>query len=105
MVATDAILIDRGDTLSFTGTWTDEKGVALNLTGCTIAISEASPDSVKDEASVTITDAVHGTFQFRMDADLAEKAFWPHRWGYVRLAITSPNGDVDATPMIGIKVQ
>ena len=64
----------KGDTLSYSCSWKDSTGTAINLTGYTIA-SQVRATGFVGNLTVTITDAVNGLFT--LSATATQTATWP----------------------------
>lgn len=64
----------KGDTLSYSCSWKDSAGVAINLTGYTIN-SQVRATSFVGTLTTTITSAVNGLFT--LSATATETATWP----------------------------
>lgn len=64
----------KGDTLSYSCSWKDSSGAAINLTGYTLA-SQVRATSFVDTLTVTVTDAVNGLFS--LSATATQTATWP----------------------------
>lgn len=64
----------KGDTLSYSCSWKDSSGVAIDLTGYTVN-SQVRATSFVGTLTATITDAVNGLFT--LSATATETATWP----------------------------
>lgn len=64
----------KGDTLSYSCAWKDSSGVAMNLTGYTVA-SQVRAVGFVDNLTVTVTSAVNGLFT--LSATASQTALWP----------------------------
>lgn len=96
-----AIEVNKGECVHVQGTWTDDAG-PIDLTGRTLSIVEAYPPALTG-GTVTLTDAVAGEFEVRIDNPIAAQ-LRSGRVNWIRLAMTLPNGCPDTTPQIWITV-
>jgi hypothetical protein len=64
----------KGDTLSYACSWKDSSGVAINLTGYTLACQVRATNFV-DTLTTTVTSAVNGLFT--LSATATQTATWP----------------------------
>lgn len=92
------ILINRGSDLTFTGTWRDENGAAMNLTGWAIADYDTVL-VIQGKLTVSWINAALGTYTVTMQ--------WDDRIGssvQFRLKISSGTTDI-TSPLIKVDVQ
>lgn len=93
------ITINRGSDLTLTGTWRDEAGAAVNLTGWTIAVFEPHP-SVQ---AITVEWVNAALGQYRANLPWNDN-IRSGRFANFRLRIT--NGQEDrSSPQIWVVVQ
>ena len=69
--STDKTLqVTRGSCIDFDVDFTDPDGVAIDITGMTIAVAEAS-DPVLEQFTITMPDAANGVAHFHMEETVA----------------------------------
>ena len=93
------ITINRGSDLIFTGTWRDESGEAVDLTGWEIAVFE--PNHLGGDMTVEWIDAAAGTYEARLEWN---DSIPSGRVASFRLRISSGEQD-RSSPLIIIGVQ
>ena len=98
-----AIEISKGECLRVQGTWTDETGTPIDLTGRTLSISEAYPPALAG-GTVTVTDAAAGEFEVFIDAETMGKAGMG-RVNWLRLEMTLPGGCPDTSERFWVEVK
>ena len=97
-----AVEISKGECLRVQGTWTDETGTPIDLTGRTMSISEAYPPALMT-GSVTVTDAAAGEFEVFVDAGTMAKAGMG-RTNWLRIAMALPRGCPDTSERFWVEV-
>lgn len=67
----------QGDTLTITGTWTDSSGVAIDLTGYTIAsqVRVVTGTTFVDTLTATVVNTATGSFS--LSATATQTSSWP----------------------------
>lgn len=98
-----AIEITRGECLRVQGTWTNEDGSPIDLTGRVLSISEAYPPALM-AGTVTVTDAEQGKFELFVDAETMTKAGMG-RTNWLRLAMELPGGCPDTSERFWVEVK
>ena len=98
----NAIEISKGECLRVQGTWTDETGTPIDLTGRTLSISEAYPAALTG-GTVTVTDAAAGEFEVFVDAETMAKAGMG-RTNWLRIAMELPGGCPDTSERFWVEV-
>ena len=61
--------INYGETIDLVFTYTDEAGVAMDLTGATASIFSSTPAVIQAAAVLEITDAIAGQLRFLLHRD------------------------------------
>ena len=93
------IEINRGSDLTFSGTWRDQSGAALNLTGWSIAVFDPHPSAVG--LGVSWINAANGAYQ----ASLPWSDAMPMgRIASFRLRVSKDGEDV-SSPAIYVRVK
>lgn len=98
-----AIEITRGECLRVQGTWTNEDGTPIDLTGLTLSISEAYPRALESGA-VTVTDGAAGEFEVFVSAETMAKAGMG-RTNWLRIAMELPGGCPDTSERFWVEVK
>lgn len=98
-----AIEIARGECLRVQGTWTNEDGSPIDLTGRTLSISEAYPRAL-ESGTVTVTDGAAGEFEIFVDAETMAKAGMG-RTNWLRIAMELPGGCPDTSERFWVEVK
>lgn len=98
-----AIEITRGECLRVQGTWTNEDGSPIDLTGRTLSISEAYPGDLM-AGTVTVTDAAAGEFEIFVSAETMTKAGMG-RTNWLRIAMELPGGCPDTSERFWVEVK
>lgn len=99
----EAVAFSWGDTIEFVGQWTNEDGSPIDLTGCTPSVSEASHPVLQEYGAVTITTAATGWFRFRLP-NSQRMTLEKGTSAWLRILLTLPSGDFDASDPIRIKI-
>jgi len=94
-----SIIINRGECLHSTLSWTDENGAPIDITGRTFQLFDAQPEFT---AQFTVTDAAAGQVEMRV-ADTSSLGLG--RVNRFRVSMSLDGGCVDTTPLIWIEVQ
>lgn len=94
-----AIEINKGECLSFDGTWPVEGG----LHGKTISVVESYPKDLM-ATQVTVLDPDAGTFRAFAGSELSA-AMRAGQVNWIRLGLSENGGCMDTTPRIWINVQ
>ncbi len=89
------ITINRGSDLTFTGTWRDQAGTAMDLSDWTIEIFEG-PNKLADDLTVVWTDATQGAY--RVDLQWSNKVY--SGMGF-RLRVSKDGADI-SSPQITV---
>lgn len=95
--------INYGETIDLQFTYTNEDGTPIDLTSSTASVFSSSPDVIKDNAVVTISDAVNGIVQFILDKDSA-LLLRKGRNNRFRLQVIFGSQSDDVTPDIYLQV-
>lgn len=98
----DAIEVTRGECLRAQGTWTDEDGAPIDLTGRTLSIAEAYPRAL-EAGTVTVTDAAAGEFEVFVPAETMAAA-GRGRVNWLRLEMELPGGCPDTSERFWVEV-
>lgn len=97
------IPVSYGESIDLQFTYLDENGVPLNLSSAVPHIYSSSPAAIKEDATFTVVDAVHGKARFFLGRDAAA-ALRRGRNNRFRLQmIFGPESD-DITPDIYLQV-
>ena len=97
-----AVEISKGECLRVQGTWTDETGTPIDLTGRTMSISEAYPPALAG-GTVTVTDAAAGEFEVFVDAETMAKSGMG-RTNWLRIAMELPGGCPDTSERFWVEM-
>jgi len=94
----DAIQINKGGCLRFSGTWPSDGG----LHGKSISVVEAHPAALK-QTVVTIVDAAAGNFR-GFAGPTVSATMGSGRVNWIRLGLSEGGACMDTTPRIWIEV-
>ena len=97
-----SIEVEQGEAVIAQMRWAD-KGGAIDLTGRTLAITDAYPAALMD-GTVEVTDAENGVATLTIPGALA-RAMGRGRTNWIRVAMSLSGGELDATPPIWIEVR
>lgn len=89
----NAVILPRGSELFLTCTWTDESGVAVDLTGLTLTAFEVQPTALQNDVSIVVTNATGGVFTIELPWSLE----WP--------AITDGPQKNGLGPLVSLRIQ
>lgn len=95
--------INYGETIDLQFTYLDANGEPVDLSTASVSIFSSSPSVIKDEMTITLTDAPNGKVRLLLDRDSA-LSLRKGRGNKFRVqAIFGPDSD-DVTPEIYIQV-
>lgn len=95
--------INYGETIDLQFTYTNEDGTPIDLSSSTASVFSSSPDVIRDNAVVTISDAANGVVQFILDKDSA-LLLRKGRNNRFRLQVIFGSQSDDVTPDIYLQV-
>ena len=98
----NAIEVNRGECLRVQGTWTDEDGTPIDLTGRTLGIAEAHPRAL-EAGTVTVTNAAAGEFDIFISEETMAAAS-SGRTSWLRLKMQAPGGCPDTSERFWVEV-
>lgn len=95
--------INYGETIDLQFTYTDDNGDPVDLSTATVQVFSSTPSVIKDEATVTVTDAANGVVRLLLDRDSALSLRRGRNNKFRMQAIFSADSD-DVTPDIYLQV-
>lgn len=95
--------INYGETIDLLFTYEDENGTAIDLTSATATVESSTPDVIKEEAVLTVTDAANGKLRFLLHRDYAGD-LRRGRNNFFRIKVVFGDDSDDITPDIYLQV-
>lgn len=95
--------INYGETIDLLFTYENEDGTPIDLSSSSVSVFSATPEVIKDKASVTISDPENGQVRFVLDRDDALDLRRGRNNRFRIQMIFGPDSD-DVTPDIYLQV-